>query len=261
MERAAAFAALIEPDPPRKVAMTRAAMAGPLDTAIAFHAESPGRPARPVLVHPARVPQRGLGTPAGRAALIHAITHIEFNAINIALDAVCRFGGLPASYYEDWMQVAVEEARHFTLLAAHLQTMGHAYGDFPAHDGLWEMAEKTRDDVLTRMALVPRVLEARGLDVTPGIRAKLAHQGDHAAAAILDIILADEISHVAIGNKWYRALCDERGLDPHAEFTRLAALHGAPRVRPPFNRAARLAGGFSEAEMQSWEGQVGESVR
>ena len=255
MDRAAAFAALIEADPAEKVRLTRLALAatdvtGP-DTVLA--ASAPGRPQRPELVHPARVPQRGLGSAAGRAALIHAITHIEFNAINIALDAVCRFGGMPAAYYTDWMQVASEEALHFSLLAAHLNTLGHAYGDFPAHNGLWEMADLTRDDVLARMALVPRILEARGLDVTPAIRAKLHHQGDLAAAEILDTILADEVGHVAIGNHWYRWLCEERGVDPMLVFGQLMIQHRAPKIRPPLNRPARLAGGFTIAELDAWE--------
>jgi uncharacterized ferritin-like protein (DUF455 family) len=204
-------------------------------------------------VHPARVPQRGIGTPAGRAALIHAIAHIEFNAINLALDAVCRFPAMPADYYTEWMRVAVEEALHFSLLREHLRGLGHDYGDFEAHNGLWEMAEKTVDDILPRMALVPRIMEARGLDVTPAIREKLLRQGDHAAAAILDIILRDEIGHVAVGNKWFHALCAHRGADPSTTFEHLAATLGAPKVRPPFNRVARLAGGFSEAELCAWE--------
>jgi uncharacterized ferritin-like protein (DUF455 family) len=255
VDRAAAFQALLARDPAHKVRLTRAAQAAPDVTGSgrAFSAILPGRPDRPVLVHPARVPQRGLGTPAGRAALVHAIAHIEFNAINLALDAVCRFSGMPADYYADWMQVAVEEALHFSLLREHLNAMGHDYGDFQAHDGLWEMAEKTAADILPRMALVPRIMEARGLDVTPGIRKKLLHQGDHVAAAILDIILRDEIGHVAIGNKWFHALCAQRGNEPAATFERLAATLGAPRVRPPFNREARLAGGFSEAELRAWE--------
>ena len=255
MDRTVAFAALIETDPVEKVRLTRAALAAVdvtgADTVLA--AGAPGRPQRPELVHPARVPQRGLGSAAGRAALIHAITHIEFNAINIALDAVCRFGGMPAAYYCDWMQVASEEALHFSLLAAHLQTLGNSYGDFPAHNGLWEMADLTRDDVLARMALVPRILEARGLDVTPAIRARLLNQGDVAAARILDIILRDEVGHVAIGNHWYRWLCTERDIDPMEVFGQLMIKHRAPAIRPPFNRPARLAGGFTVAELDAWE--------
>jgi uncharacterized ferritin-like protein (DUF455 family) len=255
--RRTAYQALLEPDPTRKVALTRAAAqlrGAPItdvDTPLA--ATRPGRPDRPVLVHPARVKSRGLGTAAGRAALIHAITHIEFNAINLALDAACRFAGMPPDYYSDWVGVAAEEALHFSLLAEHLQTLGHAYGDFPAHNGLWEMAEKTHDDALGRMGLVPRILEARGLDVTPAIRARLLRHGENKAAAILDIILRDEIGHVAIGNRWYGWLCQARGVDSAAEFVALSARYNAPRVRPPFNREARLLGGFTAAELDAWE--------
>lgn len=255
--RRAAYLALIEPDPARKVELTRAAFAlrdAPLhDIAQAYAAEAPGRPQRPALVHPARVPRRGLGTPAGRAALVHAIAHIEFNAINLALDAACRFPNLPPDYYRDWMVVAAEEALHHSLLVEHLAGLGHAYGDFDAHNGLWEMAEKTRDDVLGRMGLVPRILEARGLDVTPAIQAKLARHGDARAVEILDIILRDEVGHVAIGNRWYAWACAQRGLDPAAEFAALSARYKAPRVRPPFNREGRLRGGFTAAELDAWE--------
>ena len=187
--------------------------------------------------------------------MIHAITHIEFNAINLALDAVCRFAQLPDDYYRDWINVAHEEAYHFTLLATHLRDhYGHAYGDFPAHNGLWEMAEKTRDDVLVRMALVPRILEARGLDVTPGMRERLAHHGDHAAAAILDLILRDEIGHVAVGNRWYKRLCEQRRLEPAATFVLLMEQYKAPKIHPPLNRAARLAAGFTGDELDALEG-------
>lgn len=255
MNRNAALAALLEPDPATKVALTHAAASAPAGEgdSLPLIAAAPGRPARPLLVHPAAVARRGPGSHAGRAALIHAIAHIEFNAINLALDALCRFGGMPSDYYADWMKVAAEEAHHFTLLAAHLKTAyGHDYGDFPAHDGLWAMAEKTRDDVLARMALVPRVLEARGLDVTPAMRQALATHGDVEAAVILDVILADEIGHVAVGNRWYAHLCAERGEAPDEAFERIRAAHDAPRMRPPFNVAARLAAGFTSAELEAW---------
>lgn len=262
--RVLAFAALKEPDPTTKVALTQAAwqeaMAGNalVDAAPAFAVEVPGRPEKPELLHPSKVPRRGLGSTSGRAALIHAVAHIEFNAINLALDAVCRFAGMPDDFFLDWLTVANEEAYHFTLLADHLaQAYGHQYGDFPAHNGLWEMAEKTRDDVLVRMALVPRILEARGLDVTPGIRDKLAHHGDHAAAAILDIILRDEVGHVAVGNRWYTRLCAERGLAPLETFRNLMREYNAPAIHPPFNHAARLAGGFTAAELDWLEGGAG----
>ena len=258
--RQAAFNALAECDPVRKVALTNAAWAlaadaAPLvDGARSLATGTPGRPAQPELLHPADVPRRRMGSPEGRAAMIHAITHIEFNAINLALDAVCRFGAMPEAYYRDWITVAKEEAFHFTLLSQHLQAhYSHAYGDFPAHNGLWDMAEKTRDDVLVRMALVPRILEARGLDVTPGMRERLAQHGDHQAAAILDIILRDEIGHVAVGNRWYARLCEERGMAPAATFTRLMRDYGGIKIHLPLNRAARLAGGFTEAELDGFE--------
>jgi uncharacterized ferritin-like protein (DUF455 family) len=209
----------------------------------------PGRPPRPVLVPPAQVPRRTPFTPDGRAALLHSIAHIEFNAINLALDAVWRFAGMPDAFYRDWLRVAAEEALHFTLLREHLNALGFDYGDFDAHDGLWAMAEKTRGDIVARMALVPRTLEARGLDATPLIQAKLRRAGDLRAVEILDVILRDEVGHVAIGNHWYRALCTERGLDPLAHYRVLARRHDAPRLKPPFNEAARLAAGFTAEEM------------
>jgi len=209
----------------------------------------PGRPPRPVLVSPRDVEKRSAHTPAGHAAMIHAIAHIEFNAINLALDAAYRFRGLPRAYYADWLQVAGEEAYHFRLLREHLLTLGYDYGDFSAHNGLWEMAQKTAHDVLTRMALVPRVLEARGLDVSPALIRKLQAGGDTRAVAILEIIQHDEIGHVLIGNRWYRYLCEQRGLDPVATFRALLAEYGSMRLRPPFDSAARRAAGFSEEEL------------
>ncbi len=209
----------------------------------------PGRPARPVLVPFNALSRRSTHTPLGRAVLIHALAHIELNAINLALDIVWRFAGLPDAFYRQWISVAREEALHFDLLRAHLQTLGHDYGDFPAHNGLWEMAEKTRHDPLARLALVPRTLEARGLDASPPMKARLLAAGDTAAASILDVILRDEIGHVAVGNHWYRHLCAQRGLDPVTTYAALAREHGAPRLRGPFNLPARRAAGFDEAEL------------
>ena len=209
----------------------------------------PGRPSRPELVPPLSLKRRAVRTPHGRAAMIHALAHIEFNAINLALDALWRFAGLPQQYYADWLRVAAEESHHFMLLAAHLQTLGSSYGDFPAHNGLWEMAEKTQGDVLARMALVPRTLEARGLDASPAVRTKLAQAGDQAAAAILDTILRDEIGHVAIGNRWFGWLCEKRGCDPLTTYAELAERHRAPQLHGPFNLEARRAAGFSESEL------------
>ena len=223
----------------------------PLDpqAVLAPTAALPGRPARPALVPATQVPQRSPGTPEGRAALLHAIAHIEFNAINLALDAVWRFPGLPEDYYRDWLQVAGEEALHFALLREHLLGLGHDYGDFPAHDGLWTMTARTAHDVLARMALVPRTLEARGLDATPPLQRKFARAGDARAVEILEVILRDEVGHVRIGNRWYRWLCERRGLDPVALYPELAARYEAPRPRPPLNRPAREAAGFSAEEL------------
>ena len=212
----------------------------------------PGRPQRPQLIPPGEVPRRTPYTPEGRAALVHAICHIEFNAINLALDAVWRFDGMPEDFYRDWMQVAHEESQHFDMLHRQLQAMGHRYGDFEAHDGLWEMCEKTAHDITARMALVPRTLEARGLDATPLIQARLRKVGTPDALKIcdcLDVILREEIGHVEIGNRWYRWLCTRQGLEPVAHYKLLVQRHRAPRLRPPFNTAAREAAGFSPEEI------------
>ncbi|WP_296541907.1 ferritin-like domain-containing protein [Rhodoferax sp.] len=211
----------------------------------------PGRPQRPLLVQPAQLKTRAVGTLEGRAGLIHALTHIEANAINLALDMVWRFAGMPNEFYRDWWRVAQEESLHFELLNAHLNRMGFAYGDFPAHDGLWDMAERTKNDVLARLALVPRTLEARGLDATPAVRMRLVSAGDLAAAKILDIILRDEIGHVAIGNRWYRFLCELRQLDPLSSYAELALRYQAPTLKGPFNLDARRAAGFTEAELSA----------
>ena len=216
----------------------------------------PGRPARPELVEPRALRHRGMQTEEGRAVLLHAIAHIEFNAINLALDAVWRFAGMPEAFYADWLRVAVEEAHHFGLLQARLVEFGHTYGDFPAHDGLWDMCARTRDDVLARMALVPRTLEARGLDASPPIRARLLQAGDAASAAILDVILRDEIGHVRIGNRWFRSLCHARGSEPHETYARLAEQYRAPRLRGPFNFDARREAGFDEAELTALAAQA-----
>lgn len=208
-----------------------------------------GRPPRPPLVAPSDLPRRRLGSASGRAALLHAIAHIEFNAINLALDAVCRFSGLPSAYYRDWASVAVDEARHFRLLQDRLTALDSVYGEFPAHDGLWEMARRTASDCLLRMALVPRVLEARGLDVTPGMIRRLADAGDEDSVAVLEIILREEVRHVAIGSHWFRWCCEQRDLAPEATFRRLLEEHYRGGLKPPFNETARRAAGFSRAEL------------
>ena len=214
--------------------------------------EVSGCPDRPELRAHLDVPKRSPFTPEGLAALLHAVTHIEFNAINLALDAICRFTGLPDAYYRDWAQVAAEEAQHFTLLRNQLRDMGYDYGSFAAHTGLWDMTAKTADDVLARMALVPRTLEARGLDAAPPMQAKLRKVGSAQAlraVATLDIILREEIGHVAIGNHWYRWLCAQRGLEPVATYALLAQQYGAPRLKGPLNLEARRAAGFDAQEL------------
>ncbi|MBA1149217.1 ferritin-like domain-containing protein, partial [Ectothiorhodospiraceae bacterium WFHF3C12] len=200
-----------------------------------------------------RLPRRRLGSAEGRAALYHAVAHIEYNAIHLGLDAVYRFRGLPEGYYDDWMRVADDEARHYTMLAERLAELGYRYGDFPAHNGLWEMAEETAHDVMIRMALVPRVLEARGLDVTPGMIERLREAGDGAGVAILERILAEEVPHVAIGSHWFRHFCDRRGLAPESTFRALVSDYMRGRLKGPFNVDARLAAGFSEAELRALE--------
>ncbi len=214
----------------------------------------PGRTSRPLLVPPAEVKHRSPFTPAGRAALLHAVAHIELNAINLALDAVWRFAGMPSAYYRDWLRVAHEEAQHFSLLTEHLATLGCSYGDFSAHDGLWLMTAATAGDLTARMALVPRTLEARGLDATPPMQDKLRKAGDLRAVAILDTILRDEVGHVAIGNHWYRWLCQRDKLDPVQHYRTLARQHRAPRPKPPFNLEARARAGFTAEELAalSW---------
>ena len=215
------------------------------------------RPASPKLVHPRDLPRRGFGSSEGRAAFIHAVAHIEFNAIDLAWDAVYRFRGLPEAYYADWVSVANDEARHFSLLRARLRESGHDYGDFDAHNGLWEMAEKTAGDGLARMALVPRVLEARGLDVTPGMIVKLRALGDDATAGILEVILREEVAHVAAGSRWFRWCCGRAGVDPEPRFRELLAEYARAVLHGPFNVDARSAAGFSDDELAALQQLAG----
>ena len=260
----AAARCLREPAPSQKVALTR-------DTAARWRegrllggapvgwqpCAEPGRPQRPRLVHPRELPRRDLKDPLGRAALIHAVAHIELNAVNLAWDAVQRFAQMPPAFYDDWVGVAVEEAEHFQLMRERLRDLGHDYGDFPAHDGLWAMACRTAGDVLARMALVPRVLEARGLDVTPGMIERFRAAGDEDTAARLGIILRDEVGHVAIGSRWLRRLCAERGLDAARTYLDLIERHLDGRVMCPLNRTDRLKAGFDEAELDALEAMCG----
>lgn len=253
----AARACLDAASPEEKVAATFAAAeafergewATPVDAPVPEPIRMPGRPERPVLVHPRNLPKRGLGTPEGRAAFVHAIAHIEFNAIDLAWDAVYRFRGMPPEFYADWVAVARDEARHFELLRARLRQLGHDYGDFDAHNGLWEMAEKTAHDGLARMALVPRVLEARGLDVTPGMIVKLRSMGDEATVGILEVILREEVAHVAAGSRWFRWYCEHAGVEPRTTFRALLAEYARAVLYGPFNIEARSAAGFDEDEL------------
>lgn len=258
--RSRALALWADDDPATKAEGTRALWAArerhslhpsPALALAATAAPAPGRPARPALVPPKDVPSRTPFTLEGRAALLHAIAHIEFNAINLALDAIWRFDGLPDSFYLDWLSVASEEAHHFSLLREHLRSLGFDYGDFDAHDGLWLMTQRTSADVVARMALVPRTLEARGLDATPPLQAKFQRAGDDRAVEILGVILRDEIGHVAIGNRWYRWLCERDGLDPVAHDAELSRRYQAPRLRAPFNLEARRAAGFTDEEVDA----------
>jgi len=252
---AAAFAALAETHVDTKLRLTNELYErwsnGELKRQVyaVFDATRVGRPAQPELVHPRHMPRRGLGSIQGRIRMMHAIAHIEFNAVNLALDAVQRFQDMPDAYYSDWLKVAADEARHFTLIRDWLCSQQSDYGAFSAHNGLWEMAEKTDNDVLERMALVPRVLEARGLDVTPGIIRKLQQAGEMDIVAILQVIYEEEIDHVRIGNHWFQHVCAERGLDPETSFFSLLKKHFPNGLHGPFNLDARQQAGFSESEL------------
>ena len=210
----------------------------------------PGRPQKPDLVPPLEVPKRAMNTDQGRASLIHSLAHIEFNAMNLALDAIWRFEGMPKAYYEDWLKVAKEEAYHFSLLEAYLKQMGYAYGDFLAHNSLWEMVERTADAVIARMALVPRTMEARGLDAVPMIRERFKQIKDVRAVEILEIILRDEIGHVLIGNKWFNFLCEKNNLSAITSYKELARKYRAPILRGPFNIEGRKQAGFTNEELE-----------
>ncbi|MAZ16548.1 MAG: rhamnosyltransferase [Ahrensia sp.] len=209
--------------------------------------DRPGRPERPELVAPRLLKKRSLNTVNGRIALIHALAHIELNAIDLALDIAARFAAMsiPPSFFDNWMQVASDEARHFTLLRNRLKALGADYGDLPAHDGLWQAATDTSGDLISRLAIVPLVLEARGLDVTPGLAAKLREFGDEDTAAILDVIYHDEKTHVAVGAKWFRFFCARAGVNAADRFRSLVQEHFHGHVRPPFNDAARAAAGLT----------------
>jgi uncharacterized ferritin-like protein (DUF455 family) len=255
-----AFACLSETNPARKARLSRETAARWRAGGLSLEARSPapalqepGRPARPELVPPRQLAKRSAKGTRGRAALIHAVAHIEFNAINLAWDAVYRFRGLPRAYYADWVEVADEEAYHFELMRGRLSALGYEYGDFPAHDGLWSMARRTAHDPLVRMALIPRVMEARGLDVTPGMIARFRDAGDEDTAACLEMILRDEVGHVAAGSRWFRYLCARRGLDPQTHYFDLLDRYLDGEVKCPLNVEDRRRAGFGQAELDRLE--------
>jgi uncharacterized ferritin-like protein (DUF455 family) len=253
-------AAILTSDAGRKCALTtqlhhawRQGMLSCRAQSVILPMDDPGRPQEPELVDPRKLERRSVATELGRIRLLHAVAHIEFNAINIALDAVYRFREMPQQFIGDWLLVATEEARHYQLLERELRRRGSYYGAHRAHRGLWDMVCQTRDNVLHRMALVPRVMEARGLDVTPGMIAKFKQNDDQAAAGILEVIYRDEVGHVRIGNYWYQQLCEQQGVDAVATFRELIKRYMGGKLRGPFNWPARLEAGFQSAELSALE--------
>jgi uncharacterized ferritin-like protein (DUF455 family) len=209
-----------------------------------------GLPTRLQLVPPGKLKRRGIKSQEARNILMHSIAHIEFSAINLAMDACYRFRNLPKQYYQDWLNVAADEARHFELINAYLNLHNCNYGDYPVHNGLWDMAAETAHDPIARMALVPRVLEARGLDVTPPMIARFDSVGDNSAVEILNVIYQDEIGHVYIGSKWFRHLCDQANVEPRQMFMKMVSQYFHGELRGPFNVAARLQAGFDREELE-----------
>lgn len=249
-----ALAVLCAADPADKVRLSRAAAADwrAGETVAVGRARPPDRPARPDRPHlapPRAMPRRRTGGgPGHRIALLHAIAHIELNAIDLAWDLIARFtnAGLPRAFYDDWVTVACQEANHFDLLAHRLADLDSAYGDLPAHDGLWQAAADTAGDLAARLAVVPLVLEARGLDVTPAMVARLERHGDGESAAVLRLIYREEIGHVATGQRWFEHVCAARGVAPAPTFQRLVRRHFKGLLKPPFNTAARAEAGMDE---------------
>ena len=251
-----AVVALEATDPDQKCDLITALHASlqAADTAVSLHSETasidvPGVPKKPELVHPRQLKRRGVGSQSGRVVLLHAIAHIEFNAMNLALDAAIRFADLPQVYYRDWIGVAADEARHYALLRDRLADFDAAYGDFPAHQGLWDMALRTAHDPLDRMAMVPRMLEARGLDVTPAMVQQFERVGDTRSAQILKLILAEEVAHVEAGSRWFRYLCDTRGLDSDATWFERVRHYMGTEIRCPINLEDRSKAGFRQTEL------------
>jgi len=249
----AARAVLLTDDPAAKVKAARASARdwrlGRLDWR--FDVAMPDRPARgdrPELLPPSRMPKRGRGgSDRGRIAMLHALAHIEYVAIDLAFDLIGRFGaGFPRQFVDEWMRVAAEEAMHFAILDRRLRALGAAYGDLPAHDGLWEAAEATATDPLARLAIVPMVLEARGLDVTPATIERFTAAGDVRSARLLERIYADEIGHVATGVRWFESCCAVQRFAPAEQWRALVARYFRGRIKPPFNDSARSAAGLTQ---------------
>lgn len=242
-------------EPATKVALARQAAQGWLSGGLGLGhlsrpvamPERPGRPDKPVLMHPRDMPKRSASAAKGRFALLHALAHIELNAIDMTWDLIGRFGHerMPTAFYDDWVQVGLEEAMHFDLLSQRLAEMGGAYGDLPAHDGLWQSAQATGHDLTARLAVVPLVLEARGLDVTPALIDSLTRADDNGAAQILKIVYRDEKVHVAKGVRWFRFMCDRQGLAPEPTFQSLVRANFRGPVKPPFNDRARAEAGLT----------------
>ncbi|NNE41244.1 MAG: ferritin-like domain-containing protein [Marinicaulis sp.] len=256
----AACAVLNAADPLKKTSAAFAAQkilektAGAGQIGDALPPASPARPLKPFLVPPGDVPRRKLGSIAGRAALLHAIAHIEFNAIDLAFDMAVRFlpeihrlGLAPSEFASDWIKIGAEEAKHFGLINERLNALGYAYGDFPAHNGLWEAAENTSDSLVARLAIAPLILEARGLDVTPPMIDRLRVAGDEESCAVLEVIYQDEIGHVACGKRWFDHVCHKMGQDPGAIFGQLVERRFRSALRPPFNHVAREKAGLEPA--------------
>ncbi len=249
---AAACAILRAPEPAEKCALATTMAAAWADGTLARIGSArppkrPARPSQPQLVAPREVQKRRRHG-RGRFALLHAIAHIELNAIDLAADMLARFAPLgPRGFGDDWVRVAAEEAKHFGLVVERLVALGGAYGDLPAHDGLWQAADATADDVLARLAVVPMVLEARGLDVTPGMIADLERSGDEESAAALRVIYEEEIGHVAAGNRWFRHFCAARGLAADSHWRALVEQRFKGELKPPFNTEARSRAGMEPA--------------
>lgn len=252
--RAGAIAAINSADLDRKTGLAQEtatrwfkrtiSLRSPLDPPIS---DRPGRPDKPELVPPRQMEKRSLHTVKGRVAMLHALAHIELNAVDLALDIVARFATepVPFSFFDGWMQVAFEEAKHFLMIRQRLRELGADYGDLPAHDGLWQAAHATRNSLSARLAVVPLILEARGLDVTPSLQEKMIETGDLESAAVLDVIYNDEKGHVAIGAKWFRFLCAREKKDPAATFRTLVRDNFRGPLKPPFNDLARAEAGLT----------------